>query len=279
MNVQCHACIGGRNLEEDMRKLNKGQHVVCGTPGRVFDMIRKRSLKMRSIKMLVLDEADEMLNIGLKDQIYNVYRYLPAITQVVLISATLPDEIWEMTSKFMVDPIKILVKKDEMTLEGIKQFFVLVEKEEWKLDTLLDLYERMTIRQAVIFCNTKRKVDWLTKKMKEADFTVSSMHGDMPHKMREAIMNQFRSAQTRVLIATDIWARGLDVQQVSLVINYDVPTNKESYIHRIGRSGRFGRKGVAITFVKNNDIDNMLEIEKHYSTQIKEIPMNLDDLI
>ncbi|XP_035226013.1 eukaryotic initiation factor 4A-III-like isoform X2 [Stegodyphus dumicola] len=242
-------------------------------------MIRKRSLKMRSIKMLVLDEADEMLNIGLKDQIYNVYRYLPAITQVVLISATLPDEIWEMTSKFMVDPIKILVKKDEMTLEGIKQFFVLVEKEEWKLDTLLDLYERMTIRQAVIFCNTKRKVDWLTKKMKEADFTVSSMHGDMPHKMREAIMNQFRSAQTRVLIATDIWARGLDVQQVSLVINYDVPTNKESYIHRIGRSGRFGRKGVAITFVKNNDIDNMLEIEKHYSTQIKEIPMNLDDLI
>lgn len=279
MNVQCHACIGGTNLGEDIRKLDYGQHVVSGTPGRVFDMIRRRTLRTRSIKMLVLDEADEMLNKGFKEQIYDVYRYLPPATQVCLISATLPHEILEMTSKFMTDPIRILVKRDELTLEGIKQFFVAVEREEWKFDTLCDLYDTLTITQAVIFCNTKRKVDWLTEKMREANFTVSSMHGDMPQKERDAIMKEFRSGQSRVLITTDIWARGIDVQQVSLVINYDLPNNRELYIHRIGRSGRFGRKGVAINFVKNDDIRILRDIEQYYSTQIDEMPMNVADLI
>uniref|UniRef100_A0A8C2A967 RNA helicase n=1 Tax=Cyprinus carpio TaxID=7962 RepID=A0A8C2A967_CYPCA len=190
MNVQCHTCIGGTNVGEDIRKLDYGQHVVAGTPGRVFDMIRRRSLRTRAIKMLVLDEADEMLN------------------------------------------------------------------------------------KAVIFCNTKRKVDWLTEKMREANFTVSSMHGDMPQKERESIMKEFRSGASRVLISTDVWARGLDVPQVSLIINYDLPNNRELYIHRIGRSGRYGRKGVAINFVKNDDIRILRDIEQYYSTQIDEMPMN-----
>uniref|UniRef100_A0A669P4T4 RNA helicase n=1 Tax=Phasianus colchicus TaxID=9054 RepID=A0A669P4T4_PHACC len=279
MNVQCHACIGGTNVGEDIRKLDYGQHVVAGTPGRVFDMIRRRSLRTRAIKMLVLDEADEMLNKGFKEQIYDVYRYLPPATQVVLISATLPHEILEMTNKFMTDPIRILVKRDELTLEGIKQFFVAVEREEWKFDTLCDLYDTLTITQAVIFCNTKRKVDWLTEKMREANFTVSSMHGDMPQKERESIMKEFRSGASRVLISTDVWARGLDVPQVSLIINYDLPNNRELYIHRIGRSGRYGRKGVAINFVKNDDIRILRDIEQYYSTQIDEMPMNVADLI
>jgi DEAD/DEAH box helicase len=158
MNVQCHACIGGTSIGEDIRKLEYGQHVVSGTPGRVFDMIRRRSLRTRNIKMLVLDEADELLNKGFKDQIYDVYRYLPPATQVVVLSATLPYDVLEMTTKFMTDPIRILVKRDELTLEGIKQFFVAVEKEEWKFDTLCDLYDTLTITQAVIFCNTRRKV-------------------------------------------------------------------------------------------------------------------------
>ena len=158
MNVQCHACIGGTSIGEDIRKLEYGQHVVSGTPGRVFDMIRRRSLRTRNIKMLVLDEADELLNKGFKDQIYDVYRYLPPATQVVLLSATLPYDVLEMTTKFMTDPIRILVKRDELTLEGIKQFFVAVEKEDWKFDTLCDLYDTLTITQAVIFCNTRRKV-------------------------------------------------------------------------------------------------------------------------
>ncbi|EIW66570.1 hypothetical protein TREMEDRAFT_57751 [Tremella mesenterica DSM 1558] len=278
MNVSCHACIGGTSVGEDIRKLEAGQQVVSGTPGRVFDMIRRRNLRTKDIKMLILDEADELLNKGFKDQIYDIYRYLPPATQVVVVSATLPHDVLEMTTKFMTDPIRILVKRDELTLEGIKQFFVAVEKEEWKLDTLMDLYDTLTITQAVLFCNTKRKVDWLTEKMREANFTVSSMHGDMVQKERDAIMAEFRSGQSRVLITTDVWARGIDVQQVSLVINYDLPSNRENYLHRIGRSGRFGRKGVAINFVTTEDVSILRDIEQFYSTQIDEMPMNITDL-
>mmetsp|Transcript_25682 Transcript_25682/g.40424 ORF Transcript_25682/g.40424 Transcript_25682/m.40424 type:complete len:404 (+) Transcript_25682:87-1298(+) len=279
MNVQCHACIGGKSIAEDIRRLDYGVQVVSGTPGRVFDMIRRRNLRTTKLKMLVIDEADEMLNRGFKEQVYDIYRYLPPSTQVVLVSATLPQEVLDMTKKFMNEPVKVLVKRDELTLEGIKQFFVAVEREEWKFDTLCDLYDTLTITQAVIFCNTKRKVDWLTGKMREANFTVSSMHGDMPQRERDAIMEEFRSGASRVLIATDVWGRGLDVQQVSLVICYDLPNNRELYIHRIGRSGRFGRKGVAINFVKNDDIRVLRDIEQYYSTQIDEMPMNVADLI
>jgi len=279
MNVQVHACIGGRSIGEDIRKLDYGVHIVSGTPGRVFDMIKRRNLRTKNIKTLILDEADEMLNKGFKEQIYDIYRYLPPETQVVLISATLPNEVLDMTSKFMTDPIRILVKRDELTLEGIKQFFVAVEKEEWKFDTLCDLYDTLTITQAVIFVNTKKKVDWLTEKMRQNNFTVSSMHGDMPQKEREAIMAEFRGGTTRVLITTDVWARGIDVQQVSLVINYDLPNNRENYIHRIGRSGRYGRKGVAITFLKSEDTQALRDIEQFYSTQIDEMPVNVADLI
>jgi len=279
MKVKVHSCIGGKSIAEDIRKLDAGVHVVSGTPGRVFDMINRRNLATRNIKMLVLDEADEMLSKGFKEQIYDVYRYLPPATQVVIVSATLPHEVLEMTTKFMKDPIRILVKRDELTLEGIKQFFVAVEKEEWKFDTLCDLYDTLTITQAVIFCNTRRKVEWLTEKMRKANFTVAMMHGDMPQNERETIMQSFRSGDKRVLITTDLWARGIDVQQVSLVINYDLPNNCELYIHRIGRSGRFGRKGVAINFVRQEDIKILRDIEQFYSTQIDEMPMNVADLI
>ncbi|XP_058774652.1 eukaryotic initiation factor 4A-3-like [Vicia villosa] len=279
LNIQVHACIGGKSVGEDIRKLEHGVHVVSGTPGRVCDMIKRRTLRTGAIKLLVLDESDEMLSRGFKDQIYDVYRYLPPNLQVVLISATLPHEVLEMTNKFMTDPVRILVKRDELTLERIKQYFVEVEKEEWKFDTLCDLYDRLTIAQAVIFCNTKRKVDWLTKEMCNNNFTVSSMHGDMPQRERDAIMEEFRTGTTRLLITTDVWARGLDVQQVSLVINYDLPNNRELYIHRIGRSGRFGRKGVAINFVKSDDTKILRDIEQYYSTQIDDLPMNFGDLI
>merc|ERR1711997_280282 len=279
LNIQAHCCIGGTNIGDDIRKLDYGQHIVCGTPGRVYDMIRRRNLRTRSIKTLILDEADEMLNKGFHEQIYDVYRYLPPSTQVVLVSATLPHDILEMTEKFMTDPVKILVKRDELTLKGIKQFFVAVEREEWKFDTLCDLYETLTVTQAIIFVNTKRKVDWLTDKMREANFTVSAIHGDMPQQERDAITNEFRQGESRVLIATDVFGRGIDVAQVSLVINYDLPNSRELYIHRIGRSGRFGRKGVAINFVKNDDIRILRDIEQYYSTQIDEMPMNVSELV
>ncbi|KAG0336818.1 translation initiation factor eIF4A [Podila horticola] len=279
MKVTCHACIGGTNVREDMKILGDGAQVVVGTPGRVFDMINRGALKTDHMKMFILDEADEMLSRGFKDQIYDVFQRLPPSTQVVLLSATMPADVMEVTTKFMRDPIRILVKKDELTLEGIKQFYVAVEKEEWKLDTLCDLYETVTITQAVIFCNTRRKVDWLTEKLTAREFTVSAMHGDMEQGQREVIMKEFRSGSSRVLIATDLLARGIDVQQVSLVINYDIPANKENYIHRIGRGGRFGRKGVAINFITADDTRMLREIEQFYSTQVLEMPMNVADLI
>lgn len=180
LNVLAHCCIGGKSMSEDIRKLENGVQIVSGTPGRVFDMIqRQKALRTRFIKTLVLDEADEMLSQGFKEQIYDVYRYLPPETQVCLISATLPHDVLEMTAKFMSDPIRILVKRDELTLEGIRQFFVAVEREEWKFDTLVDLYETVTVTQAVIFCNTKVKVDWLAEKLCQNNFTVACIHGDM----------------------------------------------------------------------------------------------------
>ncbi|KAJ1958369.1 translation initiation factor eIF4A [Linderina pennispora] len=277
-NINVHACIGGTRIADDQAAFNAGAQIVVGTPGRVFDMINRGIFDTSSVKLFVLDEADEMLSRGFKDQIYEVFQLLPAEVQVVLLSATMPTDVLEVTTKFMRDPIRILVKRDELTLEGIKQFYISVEREEFKFDTLADLYETINITQAVIFCNTRRKVDFLTEKLRERSFTVSAMHGEMEQAQRETIMTEFRSGSSRVLITTDLLARGIDVQQVSLVINYDLPTNRENYIHRIGRGGRFGRKGVAINFVTDEDTPAMREIESFYNTQIDEMPGDVASL-
>uniref|UniRef100_A0A2K5CT14 RNA helicase n=1 Tax=Aotus nancymaae TaxID=37293 RepID=A0A2K5CT14_AOTNA len=212
MGASCHACTGGTNVCAEVQKLQmEAPHITMGTPGHVFDMLNWRYLSPKYIKMFVLDEADEILSHGFKDQIYDEFQKLNSNTQVVLLSATMPSHVLEVTKKFMRDPIRIL---------------------EWKLDTLCDLYETLTITQAVIFINTRRKVDWLTEKMHARDFTVY-----MDQKERDVIMREFRSGSSRVLITTDLLARGTDVQQVSVVINYDLPTSRENYIHRIGRGG------------------------------------------
>jgi len=279
LKVRCHSCIGGTSVRDDIDRLRDGQQVVVGTPGRVLDMIGKRHFRVYSLLTFVLDEADEMLSRGFKDQIYDIFKTLPPNIQVCLFSATMAPEILDLTTKFMRDAVRILVKKDELTLEGIRQFYVAIEKEEWKLDTLCDLYETLTITQAIIYCNTRRKVDFLADQMTKRDFTVSTMHAELDQKERDLIMREFRSGSSRVLISTDLLARGIDVQQVSLVINYDLPQNMENYLHRIGRSGRFGRKGVAINFVTNNDVRAMKDIEKYYHTQIEEMPSDIADLI
>lgn len=279
MKINIHACVGGTAVRDDIRILSEGVHVVVGTPGRVYDMINRRFLRLNDVKIFVLDEADEMLSRGFKDQIYEVFRFIPESVQCAIVSATLPMEVLDVTKKFMRDPVTILVKKDELTLDGIKQFYVAIDREEWKFDTLCDLYETMQITLAIIYCNTRRKVDWLTQKMQEKDFTVSSMHGELQPSEREAIMREFRSGSSRVLITTDLLARGIDVQQVSLVINYDLPTNRENYIHRIGRSGRFGRRGVSINFIVKQDVQYMQDIEEFYHTQIKEMPENVANLL
>lgn len=279
LGVKCHSCIGGTKVRDDIAKLQAGVHVVVGTPGRVYDMICRNVLKPDTIKIFILDEADEMLSRGFKDQMYDIFTTLPKTVQVGLFSATMPPDALDITKRFMNNPVRILVKRDELTLEGIKQFYISVEREDWKFETLCDLYDTLNITQAVIFCNTRRKVDWLTDKMRQKEFTVSSTHGDISQRERDIILSEFRTGSSRVLITTDLLARGIDVQQVSLVINYDLPRNLENYIHRIGRSGRFGRKGVAINFVTADDSRALRELEQFYNTQIEEMPADVANLI
>lgn len=278
LKVTVHALIGGTLMSDDIEAFKLGVQVVVGTPGRVFDMIERRYFKTHKVKMFILDEADEMLLSGFKEQIYNIFTLLPETTQVVLLSATMPQDVLEVTSKFMNKPVRILVKKDELTLEGIKQYYINVEEDQYKFDCLCDLYDSISVTQAVIFCNTRSKVEELTNRLKAENFTVSAIHSDLPQSERDTIMSEFRLGSSRILISTDLLARGIDVQQVSLVINYDLPANKENYIHRIGRGGRFGRKGVAINFVTSNDVGAMREIERFYSTQIDEMPADIGTL-
>ncbi|KAF2323572.1 hypothetical protein GH714_036167 [Hevea brasiliensis] len=273
--VQCQALVLAptRELAQQIEKVMRALGDYLGVK------VHACSLRPDYIRMFVLDEADEMLSRGFKDQIYDIFQLLPAKVQIGVFSATMPPEALEITRKFMNKPVRILVKRDELTLEGIKQFYVNVEKEEWKLETLCDLYETLAITQSVIFVNTRRKVDWLTDKMRSRDHTVSATHGDMDQNTRDIIMREFRSGSSRVLITTDLLARGIDVQQVSLVINYDLPTQPENYLHRIGRGGRFGRKGVAINFVTRDDERMLFDIQKFYNVVIEELPSNVADLL
>jgi len=280
LNAKVHACVGGTNVREDVQILHEGVHVVIGTPGRVYDLIHRGALRLNKLKLVVVDEADQMLDRGFKDQIYEIFSFgLPATMQVALFSATMPAAALEMTGKFMQHPIQILVKKEELTLEGIRQYYVVIEKDEWKLETLCDLYKSLSITQAIIYCNTRRRVEDLTQALLDRSFAVSMSHGEMEQSARDSIMKEFRAGASRVLITTDMLARGIDVQQVSLVINFDLPLNRESYIHRIGRSGRFGRKGVAINFVATRDKPLMTDIEEFYKTSVEEMPSDIKNLI
>mmetsp|Transcript_43295 Transcript_43295/g.80470 ORF Transcript_43295/g.80470 Transcript_43295/m.80470 type:complete len:417 (-) Transcript_43295:113-1363(-) len=279
MNITSHLCVGGKSVRDDLRVLRRGAHIVCGTPGRIHDMIQCRALNIENIDRLIIDEADEMLSGLFQEQVYEIFKYLSENVQVCLFSATLPLHVMDLTERFMRDPVRILVKKDELTLEGIKQFYIAIGNEEWKLSCLVDLYETIRITQAVIFCNTRRKAEWLAEEMDKRDFTVSCIHGEMDQQERNEVMSDFRSGASRVLIATDILARGIDVQQVSLVLNFDLPINRENYIHRIGRAGRFGRKGVAINFLTDKDVRSLRDIEHFYCTEIPEMPQNVKDLI
>jgi len=269
----CATFVGGTRVHDDLKKLAAGVIIAVGTPGRVSDVIKRGALRTESLKVLVLDEADEMLSQGFSEQIYDIFKYLPKDIQVALFSATMPDDVLDLTKKFMRSPTRILVKRESLTLEGIKQFYVAVE-EDHKLETLMDLYESVSIAQSVIFANTRRKVDFIKDQLNKHNHTVSYMHAEMQRGEREKVMATFRSGSSRVLVTTDLVARGIDVHHVNIVINYDLPANKENYLHRIGRGGRYGRKGVAINFVSQRDVEVLRELEQHYHTQIEELPMD-----
>jgi len=279
MNVKIHISIGGVRPADEERVFRKGVQVVIGTPGRVFDMITRKIFDTSKIKVLILDEADEMLTKGFLDDIRDIFHLLPVSIQVGLFSATMPVETLQITERFMQNPIKIIVKKELMTLEGILQYYVDVGHNDNKFDVVCDLYEALNVSQSVIFCSTINNVNYLVDEMKRKDFTVSGLHGKMTSEERNEIMKNFRKGTIRFLIATDLVARGIDVQGVSVVINFDLPNDRENYIHRIGRAGRFGRKGIAISLVTEKDAPDLKEIENFYHTQIEPLPANISSLI
>lgn len=280
MGVDTMLLVGGNNRRDDIQALSSTpRQVLVGTPGRVYDMLKNLSFSSKDLRMFVLDEADEMLSRGFEDQIYEIFRYIPRSCQTVLMSATMPPEALKMTEKFMENPIKILVQNEELTLEGIRQFFISIDKEAWKLETLIDIYNKLSISQSIIYCNTKRTADWLVSQLTDREYAVQCIHSNMSSEERKDVMKQFREGNLRVIIATDIISRGIDVQQVSIVINYDIPALKDVYIHRIGRSGRFGRKGVAINFVTQDDINKMRTIQTYYQTSIEEMPADISEFL
>ncbi len=276
-NVKIAGVIGGKKLNN--KDVNQSQ-IIIGTPGRVLDMIQRGVLNMKTLKIFILDEADQMLNIGFQNQIVDIFEYIPLNSQIAIYSATMPPAILELTNKFMKDPVKILIQKDELTLDGISQFYISVDTEIDKYEVIKDLYHTLTIQQSMIYCSTKRKVEWLSSNLEEFNFPISKIHGDMTQETRDNIMSKFRNGETRILITTDLLARGIDVQHLCLVINYDLPNNKANYIHRIGRTGRYGRKGVAINLVlTNQDFKKIKELQTYYHTSIEEMPSNIQNYI
>jgi translation initiation factor 4A len=271
--------IGGIPVKENMKDLDNGAQFIVGTPGRIQDMIKRYILKMTNLKCLIIDEADEMLSKGFKEQLYEIFQYIPKECQVCVFSATMPETALEVTNKIMnSNVVRILVNPEEVTLDGISQYYLGVDNEKWKLETLFDLYDRLKINQTIIFINSRRKAESIKEELEKKDFTVALLHGEMKHIDRERVMRQFRTGESRILLTTDIIARGIDIQQVSIVINYDLPKLCETYIHRIGRTGRYGRKGIAINFVTEQEVALIDRLQKWYKTTIKPFPENLNDL-
>lgn len=279
MGAKVYSAVGGSSIQLDVEAFKEGVHVVTGTPGRVLDLASRGIFDTSAVKTLILDEADEMLSLGFKDQIYDIFQLLPAKMQVGLFSATMSAEALEITKKFMVDPITIFVEQDEITLRGIRQYYINCEKEQWKFDVLTDLYDTLNIAQTVIFANTKKKVTWLADQLQAKDFTVSVIHGEMAQADRSRVLQEFKDGLSRILLTTDLISRGIDVHGVSLVINYELPRDHAKYIHRIGRSGRFGRKGVAINLMATHDFDQLNAIDKYYCTKCEEMPNNIADYL
>ncbi len=291
LNIQVCLAVSGIPVKNNMDTLKNRPHVVVGTPGRIYDMIRRKAIRTNAVKILVIDEADEMIKttherygddqppkFGFLDQIKCIFQNLPNSVQVALFSATMPPDFFELTTKFMRNPVQILVEPEKLSLNGIKQYVIDIERNEYKFDILCDLYEVLSLSQSIIYCNSRKMVEDLSDKLRGANFSVSSIHGSMTPLEREEKMKEFISGRTRVLVSTDLLSRGIDVQQISIVINYDIPKSVDNYLHRIGRSGRYGRKGVAINFNTPYDTPKLNAIEQHYNIKIEAFPSNAESL-
>jgi len=277
--LRIQTIYGGSPYEEFNNFNDKNTpHIICGCPGRVYDLMRRDRITSKKIKLVILDEADEMLSSGFKEQVYNIFQNFNNDIQVALFSATLPNSIFPIINKIMRNPVKICVKAEQLTLEGISQFYVAVDDDRQKYDTLKHIYKYVSVSQCIIYCNSIKRVSDLYDAMKEDDFPVCRIHSNMDRFERDESFKEFKNGKSRVLISSNVTARGIDIQQVSIVINFDVPKDIHTYLHRIGRSGRWGRKGVGINFITRRDINKIKEIESYYACEIKEIPINLDFL-
>lgn len=273
-------CIGGTNIKKNISDL-KNANLVIGTLGRIAHMQSINKINYNTIKVLVFDEADNILSFGYSEKINELLNLLEN-SQKCLISATMTKEVFDITKKYLDNPHKVLLKNNQVAVKAILQFYHNVEIEDYKFDTLLDLYNILSTSQTIIFCNTIRKVTWLDEKLNENNFSITTIHGQMDQEERNQIVEDFRNGKTRLLLTTDLLARGIDIPDVSLVINYDLPKSKETYIHRIGRSGRFGKKGVSITLVKmhdHSDVRNLNKLKNQYKIDIKELPHNISDYL
>jgi len=267
--------IGGTSTDQTIQNIKTNSpHIIIGCPGRIHDMLKRKRLPVNDFKILIMDEADELLSFGFKDQVYNIFQHMPSTIQVALFSATIPEELNKLTDKFMRNPVKILVKNEQLTLEGIRQYYIALENDEVKYDTLKDIYGSLTLSQSIIYCNSVKRVSDLYSAMNNDNFPVCQIHSSMDKDERTKNYEDFKNGKHRVLISSNVTARGLDVQQVSTVINFDLPNCVHNYLHRIGRSGRWGRKGVGINFVTQRDMRQMKQIEQHYNTKINELVEN-----
>jgi len=265
--------VGGTSVQGDIDRLrNAPPHIVVGCSGRIFDMIKRRHLNLSTVRLFILDEADEMLSQGFKDQIYNIFQYLNQKVHVAIFSATLPREVMQLTDKFMQSPLHITMKREELSLDGIEQYYLAMYTDNEKFEMLKKMFEQLTISQTIIYTNNVKRVSDLYEAMKRDGFPVCCIHSSMEKNERSAALDEFRAGKYRVLISSNVTARGIDIQQVGTVINFDIPKCVHTYLHRIGRSGRWGRKGLAINFVTEGDIHLMKHIESHYSITIKEFP-------
>jgi len=272
--------VGGSPSEIDAIELQENKpHIVVGCPGRVFDMLRRKKLSTKYLNLIVLDEADEMLSTGFKEQVYNIFEYMPKDIQVALFSATMPSELVTLTDKFMREPVKVLVKSEQLTLEGISLFYSALNNDDEKYECLKDLFGGASVSQCIIYCNSVRRVQDLYDAMIADNYPVCCIHSNMTREERTQSFNDFKTCKHRVLISSNVTARGIDVQQVSTVINFDFPRDYHTYLHRIGRSGRWGRKGLGINFITKHDIRHIKEVERYYQTQIDELPVNWTQII
>ena len=278
LKIRSLLLVGGTSVDKNKKDLNEMKpHVVVGTPGRIHDMIRRKYLQVNKMKLLVIDEADEMLSYGFKDQMYKIFQHLDNNIQVALFSATYSIELEELSKTFMQNPTQIRVKAEELTLQGIAQYYVNLMDDVQKYETVKDIFESLSISQAIIYCNSTHRVDDLSEAMKTDNFPVEKIHGKMEEQERKDNYKKFKNGACRVLITSDLFARGIDVQQVSIVINFDIPKSEHTYLHRIGRSGRWGRKGIAINFQTKQDSTKLKRFSDYYHTEIVEMPSNFTE--